>query len=167
MKINRVIMVLILAFPIFGVGRPIPAQELHSLDQTAVLYPAPRKHDSYSLYYNIIVKSPGLIRIRLDLDSVTPELVSEMKFLSVSLRQMDSEVEVRRVEAGSDGIDLEYGVDAYELNRTDGEYRIVISNWSEQHTAVARIVAWYPGDDEAEKAGPDIPAHPRIEDLTF
>ncbi len=164
---KRVIMALIAAFAIFGVGRSVPAQELLSLNQTFVLYPAPREHDSYSLYYNILVRSPGLIRVRLDLEEVTPDLAGEVNFLSVSLRQSENEVEVRRIEFGSDGIDLEYGVDAYELDRSDGEYRIVISNWSQLHTAVARLVAWYPGDDDTGKQWPDIPKHPRVEDLMF
>ncbi|MFY9397150.1 MAG: hypothetical protein WAR22_02170, partial [Desulfomonilia bacterium] len=62
---------------------------------------------------------------------------------------------------------LEYGVDAYELDRTRGHYRIVISNWSREHTAVARIVAWYPGEDDTGKQEPYIPQAPRLEDLTF
>jgi len=164
---KKVMIACVLAFMMLGADSLVHAQELLSLNRTAVLYPAPRKHDSYSLYYNIIVKSPGLIRVSLNLESVKPDLVSDMKFLSISLRQMEDEVEVRRVEAGKDGIDLEYGVDAYELHRTDGEYRIVISNWSQQHTAVARIIAWYPGEEDSEKEGPYIPAAPRIHDLTF
>lgn len=167
MNMKRMIIISIAVLTILGAGQSTPAQELLSFDQTFVLHPAPREHDSYSLYYNIQVKSPGLIRVRLDLEDVTPELAGEVQFLSVSLRQMENEVEVRRVELGSGGIVLEYGVDAYELDRTDGEYRIVISNWSQLHTAVARLVAWYPGDDDTGKQWPDIPKHPRVEDLTF
>lgn len=167
MNMKRVIILFIAAFAILGAGQSAPAQELLSLDQTFVLHPAPREHDSYSLYYNILVRSPGLIRVRLDLENVAPDLAGEVKFLSVSLTQMENEVEVRRVEFGTNGIVLEYGVDAFELDRTDGEYRIVISNWSQLHTAVARLVAWYPGEDDSEKRWPDIPGYPRAEELMF
>ena len=168
MTIKRAIAASITAFSVFWIGQSIHAQELLSLNQTFVLHPAPREHDSYSLYYNIIVKSPGLIRIRLDLDHVTPEPPGRgVNFLSVSLRQLENEVEVRRMEFGAGGIDLEYGVDAYELDRTKGEYRIVVSNWSQMHTAVAKLVAWYPGEEETGGQWPDIPEYPRLEDLTF
>ncbi len=167
MNMKRSISLFIAAFTILGAGQLTSAQELLSLNQTFVLHPAPREHDSYSLYYNILVRSPGLIRVRLDLENVSPDLAGEVKFLTVSLRQLDNEVEVRRVEFGTDGIVLEYGVDAYELDRTDGEYRIVVSIWSQLHTAVARLVAWYPGDDDSERPWPFIPRHPRAEDLMF
>lgn len=93
---KKAILLSIAAFTILGAGQSAPAQELLSLNQTFVLHPAPREHDSYSLYYNILVRSPGLIRIRLDLENVSPDLAGEVKFLSVSLRQLENEVEVRR-----------------------------------------------------------------------
>ncbi len=167
MNMKKAILLSIAAFTILGAGQSAPAQELLSLNQTFVLHPAPREHDSYSLYYNILVRSPGLIRIRLDLENVSPDLAGEVKFLSVSLRQLENEVEVRRVESGPGGIVLEYGVDAYELDRTKGEYRIVVSNWSQLHTAVARLIAWYPGEEDSEEPWPYIPGRPRAEDLTF
>lgn len=167
MNMKTGIILFIAAFTILGAEQLTPAQEFLSLNQTFVLHPAPRDHDSYSLYYNILVRSPGLIRVRLDLEHVSPDLAGEVKFLTVSLRQMENEVEVRRIEFGTSGIVLEYGVDAYELDRTDGEYRIVVSNWSQLHTAVARLVAWYPGEDDSERPWPDIPKHPRAEDLMF
>jgi hypothetical protein len=167
MKNKSVIVAGIAALMTAGFFLPAPAQELVSFERTFVLHPAPREYDSYSLYFDIIVKSPGLVRIRLDLENVAPAPNEEMQFVSVSLRQIENEVEVTRIESGPGGMDLEYGVDAYELDRTKGEYRIVISNWSRDHTAVARIVAWYPGEEDTGKREPHIPQAPRLEDLTF
>ncbi|MFY9399598.1 MAG: hypothetical protein WAR22_14670, partial [Desulfomonilia bacterium] len=92
MKIKSIIAAGIAVLTAAGFCLPALAQELVSLEQTFVLHPAPREYDSYSLYYDIVVKSPGLVRIRLDLESVVPSPNEEMKFVSISLRQIENDV---------------------------------------------------------------------------
>lgn len=138
------------AFIVLVLIEAAAAADRLSLNEAVNLYPAPKQNDSYSLYYDITLKSPGLIRIGLEVDAVLPETQGQGSFLSISLRQRDEEVEVRLVPLGREGGTFSYGVDAYELDRTKGEYRIVISNWSLRNTVSARLVALYPGSEEAE-----------------
>lgn len=129
------------------------ADDRLSLCEDLSLYPAPKQYDSYSLYYDITLKTPGLICIGLAVDGVFPEAQGKGDFLSVSLRSRDEETEMRFVQFGREGGTLSYGVDAYEFDRTKGEYRVVVSNWSLRRTVAARLVAVYPGSEEPEKKG--------------
>lgn len=148
--ISRIIVPIVAVFIVLGPAAVPWAQENISFAEAVRLYPAPRRHDSYSLYYDITIESPGLIRIGLEVSNVFPEELGSGKFISVSLRQRDEEKEVRFIELGREGGTFSYGVDAYELNLTKGEYRIVVSNWSLQNTIVAKLVALYPGTVETE-----------------
>ncbi len=147
---RRIIVPTAAAFIILGLAAVLSAEESLSFTEAVKLYPAPSQHDSYSLYYDITIESPGLICIGLEVSDVFPEVQNRGKFISVSLRQRDEEREVRFVELGREGGTFSYGVDAYELNLTKGEYRIVVSNWSLQNTIAAKLVALYPGTVEAE-----------------
>jgi len=129
------------------------ADDRLSLCEELMLYPAPKQYDSYSLYYDITLETPGLICTGLEVGGVFPEIQGRENLLSVSLRTRDEEIELRFVRFGRDGGTFSYGVDAYELDRTKGQYRIVVSNWSLQHTVAAKLVAVYPGSEEAEREG--------------
>lgn len=147
---NKLIISFAMAFVMSGFAAISAAEELLSLNQELRLYPAPKQYDSYSLYYDITLDSPGLIRIGLEVDETFPDKEGSSKFLSISLKQRDEEKEMRFIEFDQAGGMLTYSVDAYELDQTKGEYRIVVSNWSLQHTVSAKLVALYPTIGEAE-----------------
>lgn len=147
---NRVIIPAAI-FMVLAVIGAAAADDRLSLSEDLRLYPAPKQHDSYSLYYDIVLETPGLVCVGLEVDGVFPEAQEDARFLSVSLRQRDEEIEVRNVQFGREGGTFSYGVDAYEHDRTKGEYRIVVSNWSLQRTVAAKLVAVYPGSEETAK----------------
>ncbi len=147
---RRIVVFIAAAFMILGLSAAAHAEQRLAFAEPVKLYPAPRQHDSYSLYYDITVEYPGLISIGLEVVDVSPELPGRAKLISISLRQRDEEKEVRFVELGREGGTFTYGVDAYELNLTKGEYRIVVSNWSQNNTIDAKLVALYPGAVETE-----------------
>lgn len=138
---------------ILAVVRAADADDRISLCEELKLYPAPKQYDSYSLYYDITLKAPGLICMGLEVEGIFPETQGGAPFLSVSLRSRDEEIEMRFVRFGSEGGTLAYGADAYEFDRMKGEYRIVVSNWSLERTVAAKLVAVYPGSKETEDEG--------------
>ena len=129
------------------------ADDRLSLCEELRLYPAPKQYDSYSLYYDITLETPGLICVGLEIDGVFPEIQGKGNLLSVSLRSRDEEVEMRFAQFGRDGGTFSYGVDAYEFDRMKGEYRIVVSNWSLERTVAAKLIAVYPGSKETGNEG--------------
>lgn len=149
MKRNRTAVVAIsVLIMLAGVSLPCAADECLTMNRTVRLYPAPKQYDSYSMYYDITVEAPGLICVGIEIDSIAPDMRAPGKFLSISLRQREDEIEVGYSEFGREGGRFTYGVDAYEFDKTKGQYRIVVSNWSLQHTIAARLITLYPGSEE-------------------
>jgi hypothetical protein len=122
-----------------------------ALNQTITLYPAPRQHGSYSLYYDITLASPGLVSIGIEVLGAEPGAAATGNLLGVSLRRKSNEMELRHVDFGIEGGTFSYGIDAFELEKGRCEYRVVVSNWSLQQTVNARLVILYPGMEAAGK----------------
>jgi hypothetical protein len=126
-------------------------EERIALNQTIKLYPAPRQHGSYSLYYDITLSSPGLISIGIEVLSTEPGAAAAGNILGISLRRKHNEMELRHVDFGIEGGTFSYGIDAFELEKGRGEYRIVVSNWSLLQMIEARLVILYPGVEVKEE----------------
>ena len=126
-------------------------EERMALCQMVKLYPAPRQHGSYSLYYDITLSSPGLVSIGVEVLGTEPGNGGAGKVLGVSLRRKTSEIELRHVDFGAEGGTFSYGIDAYELEKGRCEFRVVVSNWSVRETINARLVILYPGTEEKEE----------------
>lgn len=118
-----------------------------ALSRTVTLYPAPKQHGSYSLYYDITLTSPGLVSVGIEVLSTEAGGGAAGKILGISLRRRRNELELRHVDFGSEGGTFSYGIDAYEMEKSTGEYRIVVSNWSQQQKITARLVVLYPGSE--------------------
>jgi hypothetical protein len=116
-----------------------------ALNQTLTLYPSPRQHGSYSLYYDITLTSPGLVSVGIEVLGTEPGSGEAGRVLGVSLRRERNELELRHVDFGLEGGTFSYGIDAYELEKGRGTYRIVVSNWSLKQKVDARLVVLYPG----------------------
>jgi hypothetical protein len=116
--------------------------------ETIRLYPAPRQHGSFSLYFDITPASPGLISIGIEVLGMEPGNAPAGMLLGLSLRRKRSEMELRHADFGPEGGTFSYGIDAYELEKSGCEYRVVVSNWSTGQTVSARLVILYPGDCE-------------------
>jgi hypothetical protein len=126
-------------------------EERVALSQNIRLYPAPRQHGSYSLYYDITLTSPGLVSIGIEVLGSEPGDAAAGKVLGISLRRRYNEMELRHVDFGIEGGTFSYGVDAYELEKGKCEYRVVVSNWSQHQSVNARLVILYPGAEERKE----------------
>jgi len=105
------------------------------------LYPAPKPSDAYSLFYDISVQSPGLLHIGLHVDRVLPEPKGKTpRFVRVQLLSREGNKTIGQVLCEPGGSRLEHGVDAFELEKTKGQYRIVVSNESIQYHAEVRLI---------------------------
>jgi hypothetical protein len=145
------ILVVTVAMVVMGVSFGAASNEDRvAIDQKVRLYPAPKQYGSYSLYYDITLMSPGLVSVGVEVIGAEPGDGEAGKLLGISLKRKHHEIELRHVDLGPDGGTFSYGIDAFELERARGEYRIVVSNWSLKGTVDARLVILYPGAREKE-----------------
>ncbi|HNY65239.1 MAG TPA: hypothetical protein PKM41_07345 [Deltaproteobacteria bacterium] len=123
-------------------------QDRVAMDMNVRLYPAPKQYSAYSLYYDITLVSPGLVSVGVEVTGMEPGNGEAGQLLSVSLVRNRNEIVLRQVDFGPGGGTFSYGIDAFELERGRGEYRIVVSNRSLKGTVDARLVVLYPGARE-------------------
>lgn len=149
--ISRIVTISVAVLLMAGASRGADLEERVALNQTVRLYPAPRQHGSYSLYYDITLDSPGLVSIGIEVLGAEPGSAAPGKTLGLSLRRKHSEMELRHADFGPEGGTFSYGIDAFELEKGKCEYRVVVSNWSQRQTVSARLVILYPGAEEVEE----------------
>ncbi len=138
------------------------AAERLSLNEEVRLYPSPGANDPYTLFYDIKVASPGIIRVGAQVLRVSPDKDIPRRLIGIGLMRKGEKKTIRQDLGGKDGGKFEYSVDALELEKTKGEYRIIVSNFSRKHNVLAKLVARYPGEDTGAA---DMPAEERKSDL--
>lgn len=156
------VVVILTAIGLFQVVAMAGAAGREALDKEVRLYKSPGPKDSYTLFYDIKVKSPGVIRVGVQVNQVSPEKDIPRRLVGIGLVPNGNKKTVRQAICGKDGGKFEYSIDALELEKTNGEYRIIVSNFSCKHTVSARLVARYPGEEAGTE---EMPVKPRKPDL--
>jgi hypothetical protein len=147
---RRTLMVVVLALlGLLGLACLAGAAERLSLKEEIKLHPAPDPKDPYTLFYDIRVKSPGVIRMGVDPFSVSPDKDIPHRLVGIGLLRKGETKVIKQEIGGKEGGKLEYSIDALELERTRGEYRVIVSNFSRKHTLLAKLVVLYPGAEES------------------
>ena len=162
MKKSLFIAMILTAIGFLQVAAMAEAAVRGSLDEEVRLYQAPGSKDPYTLFYDIKVKSPGIIRAAVQVTHVSPEKGIPRRLVGIGLLPKGNMKTIRQAICGKDAGKFEYTVDALELEKTKGEYRIIVSNFSKKHRVAARLIARYPGDDTRKE---EMPAKPRKPDL--
>lgn len=127
------------------------------------LYPAPGgESDPYSVRFPIKLEEPGLITVDVEVGGgkIKGGEGSPFKVWIIEAKGIQDEKTnkiqnryIKKIDRFKEKASINYAVDAGELNRTDGEYVIMLSNLGKGSHAVGTIVITYPAEEKKASPG--------------